>query len=284
MAIFTTCLVKISIISTNLSRFDYVFQIIYIDQNPIRYIDPRAFEGLTKLNRLNIDSHEMKETLKLTSGGTSLTVLDLQNIVEDFEDIDLKPFNVIEALYMTKGRLTTIPTSIRYIIGTPRALSLEQNCIVTLDGMYNTTFEKLNYLDLMHNKISKINMRLLQFPMLGKIYLYDNQLKQLEDMRFSSWGIKNGVTLNISIEENPWHCDESMAVFITTLCRRQGSTYMIGKPLGMRLRLSDMVCKSPVDVKGEDLTSVFHAAMQKTDNCHWVRYCKQRYSLNSSFT
>ena len=39
------------------------------------------------------------------------------------------------------------------------------------------------------------------------------------------------------------------------------------KPLGITLRLSDMVCKRPVDVKDEAFTSVFQARLQGTDYC-----------------
>ena len=133
--------------------------------------------------------------------------------------------------------------------------------------MYNITFQELRYLYLMDNKISQINVRLLQFPLLKKIYLQDNKLKQLEDMRLSTWGTGTCGTVSIKMDKNPWHCNESMEVLIKTLCRRQGFTYLRGKPLAMGLGLSRMVCESPADVRGEAFTSVFQGVIQELDNC-----------------
>ena len=117
------------------------------------------------------------------------------------------------------------------------------------------------------NKISQINARLLQFPLLKKIYLRYNQLKQLEDMGFSTWGIRTYGIVSIVVAKNPWHCNESMEVLIETLCVRQGFTYFRGNPIRMRLELSGMVCESPADVKGEAFSSVFQGVIQELDNC-----------------
>ena len=265
---FTACYVRIFIISNNRhSRFFTILQIVHIDHNPITYIDPQAFEGLARLNALRIFSHGMKKALKLTSGVSSLTLLELNNFVEDFENMDLKPFIVLVSLDMIRGGLTVVPKNIQYIAGTLQSLSLDNNRIAKLDGMYNVTFEQLGYLYLRHNKISMINVQLLQFPELRQMHLFDNELKQLEDMRFCTWGIGNSFTLGLEIDENPWHCDESMEVTIKTMCRRKGFTYMRRRPLGMRLRLSDMMCESPVDVEGQVFTSVFHRVIQEMDKC-----------------
>ena len=242
-------------------------QIVHVDHNSITYIDPQAFEGLVRLNALRICSRGMKKALKLSSGLSSLTLLELNNFVEDFENMDPKPFTVLESLNMIRGGLTAVPKNLQYVAGTLQSLSLDHNRIVKLDGMYNVTFEQLGYLYLRHNKISMINVQLLQFPELRQMHLCGNELKQLEDMRFCTWGIGNGYTLSLGIEENLWHCDGNMELIIKTMCRRQGFTYMRQKPLGMRLRLSDMMCESPVDVEGEVFTSVFHRVIQEMDKC-----------------
>ena len=244
-------------------------QFVRFDHNQITYIDPRAFEGLTQLKALRIFSHGMKKALKLTSGVSSLTMLELLNFVEDFENMDLKHFIILEYLAMFIGGLTAVPKNIRIVAGTLRSLILNNNRIAKLDGMYNVTFERLNYLYLRGNKISVINVQLLQFPELESIDLCDNELKQLEDMRFCTWGIGNRYTLGLYIEENPWHCDGNMEVIIKTMCRgrRHGFTFMRRKPLGMSLQLSDMMCESPVDVEGEVFTSVFHRVIQEMDTC-----------------
>ena len=194
-------------------------------------------------------------------------MLQLGNFVEDFENMDFKHFIILEYLGMIRGGLTAVPKDIRYVAGTLHTLTLDNNRIAKLDGMYNVTFEELTYLYLRHNKISMINVQLLQFPELEQIYLDGNELKQLEDMRFCTWGFGNSYTLSLTIEENPWHCDGNMEVIIKTMCLRQGVTYMRRKPIGMRLRLSDMICESPVDVEGEVFTSVFHRVIQEMDKC-----------------
>ena len=58
---------SISRIHYHSKMFCITFQIVYFDNNPIAYIDPRAFDGLTQLNLLTIHSHEIKAALKLTS-------------------------------------------------------------------------------------------------------------------------------------------------------------------------------------------------------------------------
>ena len=244
-----------------------IFQIIYFDNNPIAYIDPRAFDGLTQLNLLTIHSHEIKEALKLTSGVKSLIELKLNNVAEDFENMDFKPFVVLEGLCMTRGELTNIPQNIEYISGTICYLSFAYNHIATLDGMFNITFEKLRSLYLLHNKISIINPQLLKFPLLKHIYLQNNRLKQLEDMRFSNWGIGHYGILSMAIKPNPWHCNESTAVLIKTLCRREGFAYFREEPIRIGLSFSDMVCESPIDVKGEAFKFVFQVAIQEMDQC-----------------
>ena len=95
---------------------------------------------------------------------------------------------------------------------TLQSLSLDHNRIAKLGGMYNVTFQQLGYLYLRHNKISMINVQLLQFPELRHMHLHGNELKHLEDMRFCTWGFGNGFTLSLEIEENPWHCDGNMGL------------------------------------------------------------------------
>ena len=247
--------------------FVAILQIVIIDHNPIVYIDPWAFEGLTKLKSLYIFSHGITKALKLTVGVRSLTELILGDFVGDFENMDLKPYIILETLAMVRGGLTIVPKHIQYIAGTLQSLTLDDNRIAKLDGMYNITFEKLGYLYLQRNKISRINVKLLLFPELKQIHLHGNQLKQLEDMRFCTWGVANGFNIVLGIEDNPWHCDESMGALIRTLCQRKGFTYMRAEPLAMDLRLSSMVCESPVGVKGEVFTSVFEVAMHEIDYC-----------------
>ena len=244
-----------------------IFQIVKIDHNPIEYIDPRAFQGLTELKVLIIYSHKMKDTLKLISGGNSLIELKLNNVPEEFANMELQNVVVLETLYMTRGWLTIIPKNIQYIAGTLCSLSLSYNHIDTLVGMYNITFVELRYLHLSYNKISKINAQLLQLPRLRKIYLENNKLKQLEDMRFSTWGIKTYGMVSINMEENPWHCNESMKVLIETLCLSKGFAYLRREPLGMGLGLSDMVCESPPDVNGDAFSTVFQRVIQELDSC-----------------
>ena len=69
--------------------------------------------------------------------------LKLNNVAEDFENMDSKPFVFLEGLYMTRGELTNIPQNIEYIARTICYLSFAYNHIATLDGMFNITFEKL---------------------------------------------------------------------------------------------------------------------------------------------
>ena len=210
----------------------------------------------------------MKKPLKFTSRGRFLNALKLNNVARDFENMDLKPFIVLNVLYMTRGMLTIIPKDIRYIVRTLATLSLEHNRIATLDGMYNITFHKLRNLILSHNKISRIAAQLLQLPMVMRINLKDNQLKQLEDMRFSTWGIGHDFPMvDIIIQRNPWHCNESMEVFIKTLCERHYFINARWKPSKIMLGLPDMVCDSPANVTGELVRSVFQGAVQDMDNC-----------------
>ena len=205
--------------------------------------------------------------VKGATGVTSLIELKLNNVAGDFENMDFKPFVVLEGLYMTRGELTNIPPNIEYIAGTICYLSFAYNHIATLDGMFNIMFEKLRYLYLLHNKISIINPQLLKFPLLKHIYLQYNRLKQLEDMRFSNWGIGHYGILSMAIKPNPWHCNESTCVLIKTLCRRGRFAYFREEPIRIGLSLSDMVCESPVDVKGEAFKFVFQVAIQEMNQC-----------------
>ena len=132
---------------------------------------------------------------------------------------------------------------------------------------HSTWAHKLRYLYLLHNKISIINPQLLKFPLLKHIYLQYKRLKQLEDMRFSNWGIGHYGILSMAIKPNPWHCNESTCVLIKTLCRRGGFAYFREEPIRIGLSLSDMVCESPVDVKGEAFKFVFQVAIQEMDQC-----------------
>ena len=106
--------------------------------------------------------------------------------------MDLMPFIVLKTLEMSRGRITIIPKNIQKVTGTLQSLSRKHNHIATLYGMYNITFERLCYLNLRDNKISNINAQLLQLPVLERIHLEKNQLKQLEDLRFCTWGMGNG--------------------------------------------------------------------------------------------
>ena len=99
--------------SITIQGFVAILQIVHIDHNLITYIDPQAFEGLAQLNALRIFSHGMKKALKLTSGVRSLTFLELNNFVEDFENMDRKPFIVLESLDMIRGGLTVVPKNIQ---------------------------------------------------------------------------------------------------------------------------------------------------------------------------
>ena len=240
---------------------------VIIEHGQIEYIDPQAFEGLAQWKDLLITSHKMTKALKITSDVSSLTELKIHNVARDFENMDLKPFIALKILLMFRGKLTNIPETVQYIRGTLSYLSLAHNHITTLDGMQNMTFEKLSALDLKHNKITKIKAQFLQFPVLQQINLSDNQLTQLEDLRFCTWGIRNDGVRSFEISGNPWHCNDRMVMLIKLLCRDRGFVYFRLKPTEIGFGLANMVCQSPADVKGEVFTSVFEVAIQEMDDC-----------------
>ena len=177
----------------------FTVQIIIVHKNPVAAIHSAAFQCLTHLTTLSINSPLLRMAPSLIR--QSLTILVLAHSkVKSGPDY----FNGAhkQALWLQHCDLTAIPASIDSLVSSLR-LDLSDNYVTTLKPLHGVQFDKLSTLSLHRNRIVHIDSERLFLPPLCVVYLQHNLLTTLSEPK------KSGA-LTAFLEGNPWHCNASL--------------------------------------------------------------------------
>ena len=239
----------------------------------MKSIDPRTFDGLTRLEKLCIRSPSLQKTPDLSSVGITLRIFRLSNFGGVYKNFTLKPLVSLDEFSMVETGLVHIPEDIRYIAASLCVLILRNNRISTLDNMYDILFPKLREVWLEFNNISHLNPKLLRLPVLQAFSIRNNQITQIPDLSDSVWGIENeGLSYaRFYPANNPLHCNGSMLWLGKSICRMSGEIYF--RRLMLAINLDNLFCQSPTEVQGRAVVPVDEL------NVDEIAFCRECHNI-----
>ena len=218
-------------------------QTLWLRRNEMSDIHDLAFNGLSRLRKLDVSVNKLIQAPSLSCIGSSLEELNLSwNKIGHINGSYFDSCKNIKLVFLDKNQLVEIP-NIRSIAKTVSLLSLGGNSISSGISMYGIQFPRLQTLQLSYNQITSFCLPPKYFaPSLREIYLQSNNLSSIS---FSHADASDRIDVYISLELNPWHCNESLGW--TEKCLH-GKRY---KMLSMGwLTVNRMICASPANVTG----------------------------------
>ena len=177
-------------------------QIIIVHKNPVAAIHSAAFQCLTHLTTLSINSPLLRMAPSLQDIRQSLTILVLAHSKVKSGPDYLNGAH-IQTLWLQHCDLTAIPASIDSLVSSLRRLDISDNYVTTLKPLHGVHFDKLSTLSLHRNSIVHIDSERLFLPPLCVVYLQHNLLTTLSEPN-------NSGALTAFLEGNPWHCNASL--------------------------------------------------------------------------
>ncbi|XP_011147034.1 insulin-like growth factor-binding protein complex acid labile subunit [Harpegnathos saltator] len=207
---------------------------LYMDVNHLQNINISTFEGLTKLQMLDL----------------SMNGINFVHELALRENINLKILNLSYNELQTLPRLTTTTMSLDVSfnkISKLRANSLEdmsriRNLILKNNELQvlprHLKAETLRILDLQRNRLVGLhNTSFVDLPSLRQIDLSGNRLTEaINPDIFDS----NPVLLAVNLEDNPWRCE----------CTQLYITYQFLTDPSAKTAVSTLLCQSPANVSG----------------------------------
>ena len=165
-------------------------QKIIISISSLKYIDPRTFDGLTRLRKLEIRSHSLQNTPDLSSVGRTLQIFRLSNFGGAYENINLKSMVSLRGFVMEESGLIRVPEDIRYVAASLCVLDLRNNKISTLGNMHDIPFPSLREVWLQFNNICHLRPKLLRLPILQSFSIANNKITELPNLSSCVWGME----------------------------------------------------------------------------------------------
>uniref|UniRef100_A0A5S6Q3X2 LRRCT domain-containing protein n=1 Tax=Trichuris muris TaxID=70415 RepID=A0A5S6Q3X2_TRIMR len=158
-------------------------QSLYLDQNEIVKLSEDQFVGFPKIKLLSLASNRLSQ-------------------------LDAAAFRTsrdIEVLSLQRNRLSHLPSGIFAPLANLSRLILSENNLTSLDEDTFAGVTSVSLLSVSHNRLRAVHRRaLVNFHMLEKLYLNDNELQQLSNESLAQ--ISDNLYL-LDLSDNPWHCN-----------------------------------------------------------------------------
>ena len=205
------------------------FQEITIQHTQLKEVEPRAFYGLKKLQKLLLQRNKLTRVPELAPVKPTLITLNLSdNRLGKFSVDYFEGFVRLKSLYVACNQLIDAP-SVGWLAPTLECSNLRENRITSLEGLTSQTpFPALRRVNLNENNIDELNVGILgKMPKLRYIKIAGNYITQIDDYLPFFPHTPN-------LHWNPFHCDESIA-WISTKATEW--TYSISQEICTRFLL-----------------------------------------------
>ena len=208
----------------DLKIFDnWSFQVFSCVNNPVKYIHPDSYRGLSALQRLKLRSAHLHQLPSFQHIGHSLTDFELSFSVQ-FIGNNAHDFSYlwkIKDLNMVHNGLKSTPLGLNHVANTVKILDFSSNAIHSIASMEGIKFVKLQTLYLSKNKIAHLRPEFLIAPRLQSLNLERNILVSLDDVTQYPWGssLPGHKYMIIHMRWNPWHCNGSFIWMRSNLYR-----------------------------------------------------------------
>ncbi|CDW53925.1 LRR 7 and LRR 8 domain containing protein [Trichuris trichiura] len=161
----------------------YSVQSLYLDQNMITKLNEDQFAGFPKVKLLSLASNQLSQLHAAT----------------------FRTSREIRVLSLQRNRLTDLPSGVFAPLVNLSKLILSENNLTSLDEDTFAGITSVNLLSVSHNRLRTVHRRaLVNFHMLEKLYLNDNQLQQLSNESLAQ--VSDNLYL-LDLSDNPWHCN-----------------------------------------------------------------------------
>ena len=218
-----------------------ILQHLELSYNAIYEIDQEAFKGLYVLQSLEISHNLLINAPSISYVKNTLQLLDLSwNNIISISKTYFDSCNHIDSILIARNQLSAIP-NIKEVSKTLQYLDLADNNISDTKPLNDIHLPKLKRLALSENQITRFCFPSLT-TYLSEVTLSSNRLSVIY---FSQLNATRFATVDVSMENNPWHCNGSLGW--TKYCIPQQQAYMLC--MGW-LWVDEIICTSPDDIKG----------------------------------
>ena len=190
-------------------------QEIQLSGTPLADIHPNTFWGLGTLVTLRIFGTTLRKMPPLSNWSCFLEHLDFSNnLISNSGVILTDGFCKLKYLFLASNRLTVVP-DFRHVALSLTHLDLSDNCLESLCKLYHVQFIQLKELLLRKTCLKLISLVNLLLPMLLHLDINGNSVTTMEPIDNLNLDIelrnKSDYRLSLTLDENPWHCNDSFA-------------------------------------------------------------------------
>ena len=245
----------------------HTLQEIQLCGQPLAYINPYAFWGLSILETLRIIGTALRKMPLLPNSSCSLEHLDFSsNLISNYGVIMTGGFCRLKYLSLASNRLTSVPDLWRVALSLTY-LGLSENCLESLYKPYPVQFTKLRVLALRNTCLKHISLVNLSMSMLFRLYINGNWITSIEpidslNLDIESWN-NSDCRLSVTLDENPLHCNDSLAWLYEDL---QPADYRTGmyahifyRDTSLKIKIAFyeyVTCQSPHQFKGKNILTM----------------------------
>ena len=202
-----------------------------------------AFNGLTKLQNLDISHNQLTIAPLLLHVKNTLQTLDLSwNRITHIGDTYFNLCWKINNVFLDNNQLIEIP-NVKNVAQTIAFLSLGFNNISDVKSINGISFPVLKSSHLASNQIRSFCLPPVKFaPRLRDVVLQSNYLSIID---FSHANDSRSPQVEVFLAHNPWHCNDSL--YWTQQCTHREPNFL--NCMGW-LMVDRMVCSSPPEAQG----------------------------------
>ena len=242
----------------------HTLQEIQLSGTPLADIHPNTFWGLGTVVTLRITGTKLRKMPPLSNWSCSLEHLDFSNnLISNSGVILTDSFCKLKYLFLPSNRLTVVP-NLRNADSSLTFLDLSDNCLESLYKLNQVQFIQLKVLLLRTTCLKLISLADLSMPMLVHLDMHGNWIATMDPvdnliLDIELWN-KSDCRLSLALDENPWHCNDSLAWLYVDLRPPDYRTGMYAhiyyRDTSLKIEIvfyKYVTCQSPHQFKGKSI-------------------------------
>ena len=173
-------------------------------------VDDDAFQGLDSLRVLRLNSNHLTVGPPLQHTRNIKHLYLYKNLITNLPQDYFAGCIYLTLLHFANNYLVSLP-DMAHVAPSLQFVVLAENRLMFLDAFERMPWPELKSLALSGNLITGLDISLLENAKVLKLVdLKRNELRTLPDLTQFKMFQNTSHTLTIQLEENPWHCDESL--------------------------------------------------------------------------
>ena len=234
--------------------FFFFLKSLSISETNVAFVDDLAFQWFVNLQVLYVEMANLRVAPSLQSVKSHLTFLSLAyNSITNLHEQYFEGCDRLQGICLDYNNIHSMPdlSDVRHTL---TSLFIGSNQVVDCGSLCVEFFAVLDHISVERNNITHMdigkNLRL--WPNVTKIVAHNNQMTSLPDLdeHDESSEYENATQVWLDAEENPYHCDQSMAWLAHSWDDIDNDAVVFGRVKIWTGVLDGMRCQTPDHMKG----------------------------------